>query len=183
MNRRGLLAVATAAVALFVAQVATAGGGQRDLPPWMGTWALNPAKSTIKVIAGPGAGGARVVSQSLHIEQVDADLELIGNTVMADERVAYHEDLHLNLDGSEAPHPPAVFTVKVIDAATFEITSRVNTPGINLTEVSRFVVSTDGNTLTETKTQIERQVVPKTADQTTGAVLNTATSVLVFERK
>jgi hypothetical protein len=48
--------------------------------------------------------------------------------------------------------------------------------------VSRFSFSSDGRTLTETKTQTEREVVLEGADQTTGAVIRSSTSVLVFDK-
>ena len=58
----------------------------------------------------------------------------------------------------------------------------MSTRDINLGEVSHFAFSPDGNTLTETKTQTFRKVVPEGVDQTTGAVLKTSTFVLAFYR-
>jgi hypothetical protein len=48
--------------------------------------------------------------------------------------------------------------------------------------VSRFVFSPDGKSLTETKTQTERAMVAEGADKSSGTVIKTSTSVLVFVR-
>jgi hypothetical protein len=54
---------------------------------------------------------------------------------------------------------------------------RTNAVGMN-----RFVISSDGKTLTETKTQIYREVVSECVDPATGKVLKSSTSVLVFDK-
>ena len=52
----------------------------------------------------------------------------------------------------------------------------------DMTKVSHFALSSDGRTLTETKTQTERELVPDSVDKTSGAVIKTSTFVLVFNR-
>jgi hypothetical protein len=53
---------------------------------------------------------------------------------------------------------------------------------IRLGEVSHFAVSSDGQTLTETKTQTEREAVPEDAEKNSGAAIRTSISVLVFRK-
>lgn len=64
-----------------------------------------------------------------------------------------------------------------MDDFAFEILSQLIVPGHNLEEVSRLSISSDGRTLTETKTQTE-----KGAPENNQAI-KTSTSVLVFNKR
>jgi hypothetical protein len=88
----------------------------------------------------------------------------------------------LSLDGRETVAGPASLSFRRIDDSTFDIISKLNTRNNNIGEVSHFAISSDGRTLTETKTQTQREVVPEGADTTKGAVIKTSTSVLLFSK-
>jgi hypothetical protein len=152
---------------------------------WIGTWELNVSKSTFGKILVPGAPpDLAIVSQRLRIEQSDQAIRLSGDTVMSDSGGPHsgHDDTALSLDGRETVLGPFSLSFRPIDGSTFEVTSKVNIPGSNVGEVSRFSFSPDGRTLTETKTQTEREAVPEGADKTAGAVIKTSKFVLVFSK-
>jgi hypothetical protein len=152
---------------------------------WVGTWALNVPKSTFGTILIPGAPvGFTVGSQTLIIKQTAREIRLSGETVFSDSNGSHsgHDDNSLSLDGRETVVGPISLSFSRIDDSTFDIVSKVNISNRNLGEVSRFSFSSDGRTLTETKTQTEREVVPEGVDKITGAVIRTSTSVLVFNK-
>jgi hypothetical protein len=152
---------------------------------WIGTWELNVSKSTFGKILVPGAPpDLAIVSQRVRIEKSGQAIRLFGDTVVSDSSGPHsgHDDTALSLDGSETVLGPFSLSFRPIDGSTFEVTSKVNIPGSNIGEVSRFSFSADGRTLTETKTQTEREVVPAGADKAAGAVIKTSEFVLVFSR-
>lgn len=168
-----------AAVAGFVAISQAA-------PPekWVGAWTLIPQKSTFgAILLLPDApAGLTVVSQTMRIEQTTGEIRLSGDSVMSDSSRSYHDDTSLSLDGRETVIGPGSLSFRRIDGSAFDIVSKVNTGGVNFGEVSHFAFSSDGRTLTETKTQTLREIVPEGADKTTGALIKTSTFVLVFSR-
>jgi hypothetical protein len=95
---------------------------------------------------------------------------------------AVHDDTRLSLDGTETVLGPFFLSFRPIDTSTFEIISRVNISNSNVGEVSRFSFSPDGRTLTETKTQTQREIVPQGNDKTTGALIKISKFVLVFRK-
>jgi hypothetical protein len=160
----------------------------QTVPPrekWIGSWSLNPKKSTFGTILFPGAPvGLTIVSQTLKIEQTAGKIRLSGDTVMSDSSKSYsgHDDSSLSLDGRETVFGPVALSFRRIDDSAFDIVSKLNYTNRNLGEVSHFAFSSDGRTLTETKTQTEREVVPEGTDKATGAVIKRSTFVLVFSR-
>jgi hypothetical protein len=161
--------------------------GQTVVVPakWVGTWALNLQKSTFGTILSPGAPvGFTVGSQTFSLKQTAREIRITAETVFSDSNGSHstHDDNSLSLDGRETVVGPISLSFKRIDDATFEIVSKVSINNRNFGEVSRFSFSSDGRTLTETKTQTEREVVPEGVDKTTGGVIRTSTSVLVFNK-
>jgi hypothetical protein len=69
---------------------------------------------------------------------------------------------------------------KRIDGSTFEINSELLVVSRRLTETSHFVIAADGQTLTETKTQIERSADSNSEAE---ATTRTSTFVLVFHKR
>jgi hypothetical protein len=152
---------------------------------WIGTWELNVSESTLGKILVPGAPPElAIVGQRLRIEQSGQAIRLSGDTVISDSGGAHslHEDTALSLDGSETVLGPFSLSFRPIDSSNFEVTSKVNIPGSNVGELSRFSFSPDGGTLTETKTQTKREAVPAGADTAAGAVIKTSKFVLVFSK-
>jgi hypothetical protein len=148
---------------------------------WIGTWDLNVSQSTFGAILIPGApSDPAVVSQRFKIEQIGRAIRISGSSGSGS------GDISLSLDGSEtvlgAGSLSLSLSFRPIDDSTFEIVSKVNIPNTNVGELSRFSFSSDGRTLTETKTQTERKVVPEGVDKTTGAVIRTSQFVLIFNK-
>jgi hypothetical protein len=110
----------------------------------------------------------------LKIELTANDLKLTGDTVVGGK--PYHEETILSLDGKETVVGPASLAFKRIDDSAFDIVSKGTVGNANISELSHFSVSSDGGTLTETKTQTLRNGGPE------GAVIRTSTSVLVFKK-
>jgi hypothetical protein len=161
--------------------------GQTGAVPakWIGTWELDVQKSIFGTSLFPGApAGLKIASQTLRIEQTAREIRLSGDTVVSDSGGSHsgHDDNSLRLDGKETVIGPFSFSFKRIDDSTFDIASKLNSGDRNLGEVSHFAISSDGRTLTETKTQTEREVVPEGADKSAGAVTKTSTFVLVFNK-
>lgn len=129
--------------------------------------------------------GFAVLGQTLRLETSARAIRLSGDTVFRDSTGSHsaHDDSSLKLDGTETVIGPVALSFRPIDGSTFEIISKLKINGRNLGEVSRFSFSSDGRTLTEKKTQTEREFVPEGVDKTTGAVIRTSTSVLVFKRQ
>lgn len=152
---------------------------------WTGRWILNIQKSTFGAILFPGVPvGLKIVGQTIRIEQIAMDIRLSGDTVMLDSSGAHaaHDDNRLRLDGTPAIIGPGALSFRRVDDSTFEIISTVNIPNRNLGEVSRFVFSSDGGELIETKTQSEREVVPKGTDRSAGVLIKTSKFLLVFAK-
>ena len=165
MIRSGRLA-ASAAFVVFAQAASTP-----DL--WLGRWTMDPAKSRVGAIFGPGVpDGLTLTSQSITIENVSGQIRITGDTVLSDGRSA-HDVVEASLDGkpvSMAPGVTASFTR--IGDLTFEVLVKMrNQDGGDQIGVNRFVVSPDGKTLTETKVHTQ-----------TGAIDRSSTSVLVFTR-
>jgi hypothetical protein len=161
--------------------------GQTSAVPtkWMGTWALNVQKSSFGTTLLPGAPvGFKFGSQTISIRQSAVEIRLSGETVFSDTNGTHsaHDDNSLSLDGRETIVGPVSLSFRRIDDSTFDIVSKANISGRNFGEVSRFSFSSDGRTLTETKTQTEKEVVPEGVDKTKGAVIRSSTSVLVFSK-
>jgi hypothetical protein len=86
-------------------------------------------------------------------------------------------------DGSETvPGSDCLSLLQTNRRFHFRDRQQVNIPNTNVGEVSRFSFSSDDRTLTEAKTQTQREVVPEGADKTTGAVIKTSKFVLVFSK-
>jgi len=154
-------------------------------PKWVGTWTLNVQKSTFGTILVPGAPvGFTVDSETLDIKQSTREIRISGETVFTDSTGSHsaYDDNSLSIDGRETVVGPISLSFRRIDDSTFDIISKINISNRNLGEVSRFSVSSDGRTLTETKTQTEREVVPEGVDKSTGAEIRTSTAVLVFSK-
>jgi hypothetical protein len=95
---------------------------------------------------------------------------------------ATHDDYRLSIDGRETTDDVGSFSFRQAGADAFEIVSRLNVKAINFGEVSHFALSADGRTLTETKIQTERKVVPEGTNQAAGKLIRTSKFVLVFRR-
>jgi len=143
--------------------------GQTDVPAkWTGTWVLNVPKSTFGQILFPGApDGFRVLSQTVRISGTAREIRLSGDTVFSDRDGSHtgHDDGLLRLDGTETTLGPGSFSLRRIDDSKFEVVSKMG----GIREVSEFKFSSDGQTLTETKTQ-------------TAPDKKTSISVLVFAK-
>lgn len=151
----------TLAVAWILFYGSTASSLVTSVPSaWIGVWKLNLSQSTF------GPGTPAIVGQTLKIDGGPETLVLSGDTTLLDGRHV-PEVTTLRLDGKETTMPGGFQIVfKGIDDVTFEII--VTLPGVGA-GVNRFVFSSDGKALVETKTQTVRG--------------STATSVLTFERQ
>jgi hypothetical protein len=161
--------------------------GQRASVPakWIGTWELNVSQSTFGTVLFPGVpSDLAILSQRLTLEQTGKAIRLSGDTAVSDSSGSHsvHDDTSVSLDGGETVIGPGSLSFRPIDVSTFEILTKVNISNSNVGEVSRFSFSSDGKTLTETKTQTEREVVPEGVDKTAGAVIKTSKFVLVFTK-
>jgi len=152
-------------------------------PKWAGTWVLNVAESTFGPFLMPGLPPELAIfSQTLKLEITAKSFELTGESNYRDGSGihASHEHVSLKLDGEETVFGRVSLSFKPVDDLAFEITSKLKNSDPYLVEVSYFSVSPDGTKLSETKTQTEREVVTEGGNKTSGAVIRTATSVLVF---
>ena len=165
--------VVPVALALFL--------GQAPQANWVGTWVLDADRSTFGAILFPGApADISIVSQTLTITQTETQMVLSGDTVVSGTGRSYHDATTLRLDGAPTTVGPASLALRQVDRAAFEVVTQLTTTTHNVGEISRFAVSSDGMSLTETKTQTARAQVLEGADPTTAAVLKTSTSVLLF---
>jgi hypothetical protein len=161
--------------------------GQPSAVPanWLSTWILNLKESKIGPIRGPGipASGLTVTSQTLTIAVAAGHLKVAGDTVTT-QIGNTHEAFDVDLERGETilSGGPRVSFTKIDDTAFDIVLSLNNKTFGNQAGVNRFVFSADGKTLTESKTQTEREPVPEGEDQTKGAVTRTSTSILVFHR-
>jgi hypothetical protein len=157
--------------------------GQADVVPakWIGKWALDVEKSTFEAPLLPGGPGPlSIVSQTLRIDETERNIRLSGDTLYSDNSGPHlsHDDTSVSFDGTPTARGPISLSFRRINDSSFDIVSQLIIRGRNLGEVSHFVVSSDGGTLTETKTQTEREG----ADSNTTRVIRTSTSVLVFRK-
>jgi len=146
---------------------------------------LNVHNSTFGEILIPGARvDLKIIRQTIRIEQTATDIRLWGDTAMSDGNGSHstHDDNRLKLDGTATVIGPVSLSFRRINDFAFEIISAIDIPDHNVGEVSRFVFSPDGRTLTETKTQAEREVVAPGTDKSSGAVIKTSKFVLVFAK-
>ena len=149
---------------------------------WNGTWSLDVEKSTFGPILFPGVPPKMtVVAQKMKIERADGNIRLSGETTvsLSGRTVTSKDDTSLSLNGNAAAVGPARLTFRPIDAAAFEILTTVILRDTEYREVSRFVFSKDGRSLTETKTQAER---PRSSNDGKGKAEPTksSSSVLIF---
>lgn len=157
--------------------------GQADAVPakWIGKWALDVEKSTFEapLLAG-GPGPLTILSQTLRIDQTERNIRLSGDTLYSDNSGPHssHDDTSVSLDGTPTVRGPISLSFRRINDLTFDIVSQLSIRGRNLGEVSHFAISSDGGTLTETKTQTEREG----ADSSATRVIRASTSVLVFRK-
>jgi hypothetical protein len=152
---------------------------------WTGAWALNVQKSTLGEILIPGVPvDLKIIRQTVRIEQAATDIRISGDTVVSDGNGSHsnHEDNRLKFDGTATIIGPVSLSFRRIDDFAFDIISALDIPDHNVGEVSRFVFSPDGRSLTETKTQTEREVVAEGTDKSSGAVIKTSKAVLVFAK-
>ncbi len=160
-------------------------GQKADIPKWAGTWELDVQESSFGKILFPGAPvDLTLLSQRAKLEQATDKLKMSADIVYSDANGPHkvHEESSLSLDGQETVIGPGSLSFRRIDDSTFDMISRLNTKNTNVGEVSHFAVSADGQTLTETKTQTKREVVPEDAEKNSGAVIRSSTSVLVFRK-
>jgi hypothetical protein len=160
-------------------------GQKADIPKWAGTWELDVQESSFGKILFPGAPvDFTLLSQRAKLEQATDKLKMSADIVYSDAKGPHkvHEESSLSLDGRETVIGPGSLSFRRIDDSTFDIISRLNTKNTNLGEVSHFAVSSDGQTLTETKQQTEREAVPEGAEKNSGAVIRTSISVLAFRK-
>jgi len=157
--------------------------GQADAVPakWIGKWALDVEKSTFEapLLAG-GPGPLTILSQTLRIDQTERNIRLSGDTLYSDNSGPHssHDDTSVSLDGTPTVRGPISLSFRRINDLTFDIVSQLSIRGRNLGEVSHFAISSGGGTLTETKTQTEREG----ADSNATRVIRASTSVLVFRK-
>lgn len=174
-------------VCLFTIAISFTALGQVGTAPtnWTGTWKLNVRKSAFGAILVPGTpADFRILAQTLRIEQAANEIRLSGDTTFSagggsDTR---HEDIPLRLDGTPTNVGPVALSFRRVDNYAFEIISTINVPNTYVGEVSRYVFSSDGSTLTATKIQTERAPVPVGTDQSKGAVIRTSKFILVYDK-
>jgi len=159
--------------------------GQSYSENWTGTWKLDIDKSTFGLILFPGVPpGMTIVGQTLKIERADQNIRLSGESAvkLSKNVISNPEDTSLRLNGDETNLGPAVLAFRPVNPFEFEILSRLQVKDTKYQEVSRFVFSTDGKTLTETKTQTQRAVAPDGGGKAKVASIRSSTTVLIFVR-
>ncbi|PYS05669.1 MAG: hypothetical protein DMG12_06735 [Acidobacteria bacterium] len=116
----------------------------------IGTWKLNPAKSTF-------SPGPALKSQTAKLDPVDGGMKVVADRVEADGKLT-HFEWTAKFDGKDYPvkGDPArdAVSVKKIDDYTLEITNKKG--GKALTTI-RAVYARDGKTRTETTTGTNAQ--------------------------
>jgi hypothetical protein len=123
---------------------------------WNGTWVLSPQDSYTPY-------GVTVTGRSLDIASGRIK---ITSHIVTSEHASLQQEFDLSLDGS-GPRP----SFKRIDDTSFDVILSLNNKKFGKhIEESHFVLSTDGDVLTETIGEV---------DPDTGALLNTS-SILVF---
>jgi hypothetical protein len=165
--------------------IATLLPGQSGTLPenWVGVWRLDVAKSTFGNSLFPGApNGLTIISQTLHIEQIEKDIRLSGETVMTGAPGPAHDDIRLSLDGRPTAAGGMAFFFKRDNDSGFDVISTVSLRTGDIEEVSRFAYSPEGKTLTETKTQTQKPASPVDATKTSGPLTRSSKFILVFSR-
>ena len=147
--------------------------GQQS-PRWIGSWQLDPTAIDRAALA---AFGPVPADQSLRIRLTDETVEIAGETTLVDVPGVYREDMSLRLDGTTTTRGPVTLSVTSFDDSSFEIRSSAVVQAETVTQISRFVVSTDGTTLTETKARTIRP-----ASSAAGTASRSPTVTLVFHR-
>lgn len=174
-------------ICLFTIAISFAALGQLGSVPtkWIGTWKLNVRQSTFGAMLVPGAPATlKIVGQTLRIQHAGNEIRLSGDTDLSDgggSRTS-HDDTRLSLDGTPTNFGPVSLSFRRIDNSAFEIISTINVANANVSEVSRYVFSSDGSKLTATKIQTERAPVPIGTDKSKGAVIRTSKFILVYDR-
>jgi hypothetical protein len=148
---------------------------------WVGTWVLNKEESTVDPGTMQESAKAFLIdvgafSQTTKLEEIDGQLKITADFVWAPAKTS-HEEQYVKLDGTPTAIrgvPDASTTFQRIDDRTFEIVVRIISADTDFEGINRFAISDDGNTLTETKTQVYRA---------NGKDLRSSTSVLVFNKK
>jgi hypothetical protein len=155
--------------------------GQTVPADWIGVWTMSPQESKIGAIFGPGLpNGLTVTGQTLKIAAAAGHLKIASDTATS-EFGSIHDELEVSLDGKESILFPGVtISFKRLDNAAFDLILKMNNKDGNQAGENRFVFSPDGKLLTETKTHIERETVPKGTDPAKGAEIRSSSSVLVF---
>jgi hypothetical protein len=149
----------------------------------LGNWTFQRSSFGKILVAGAPADFA-LLSQRTQLEQETDRLKVSVEIVYSDAGGTRkrHEEASFSLDGKETVIGPASLSFRRIDDSTFDILSQLNTTTTNIGEVSHFAVSSDGQTLTKTKTQTERKPAPKAPWKDSGAVISTSKFVLVFRK-
>jgi hypothetical protein len=162
-----------------------------NMDKWLGTWVLNPQKSTYGDDKAPS--GAAALKQVLKIRMTEGALDLYSRMELPDGTDVADETHLLDLTGKGHVtefdgFKPATETFKQIDRNTFEITLKarptelLDVPDGELTVKVRFTMSTDGNTIRETKQYNYREFAA--ADKAAKTDKNPAEgSILVFEKQ
>jgi len=153
---------------------------------WIGTWSLDIGKSTFGSILIPGVpADMTIVRQTLRVERAGEKIRLSGETAvrLSGNTITSQDDTALSLDGREYNVGPAALAFRPVDSSAFEILSRLKVNDKEYQEVSRFVFSLDGKTLTETKTQTERSDAPGRGDKgKKDEAVRTSITILIFSR-
>ena len=112
-------------------------------------------------------------------------IRLSGHTTVetAGKTLTAKDDTNLSLDGTEIRIGPAVLVVRPIGPYSFEIVSTLKQAEREYRQVSRFVFSQDGRSLTETKLQTERALAAGATSESGDQILRASTSTLLFFRK
>ena len=153
---------------------------------WTGTWSLDIGKSTFGSILLPGVpANMTIVRQTLKIERAGEKIRLSGETavMLSGNTITSQDDTALSLDGRESNVGPAALAFRLVDSSAFEILSRLKVNDREYQEVSRFVFSPDGKTLTETKTQTERSNAAGPGDKEKREAARSSITVLIFSRE
>ena len=149
---------------------------------WIGTWTLNKHKTTFdSQFQRPGID-LNAFNQTLKLDETGGKIKVIAETTYSADTPPRVEEQSLSLDGAETSIGGLNFSFRRIDDTSFDIVGKINTKDANGISVNHFVVSRDGKTLTETKTQTAREAVPQGTDQTKGAIVRSSTSVFVFDK-
>jgi hypothetical protein len=162
-----------------------------NMDKWLGTWVLNPQKSSYGDDKAPS--GAAALKQILKIRMTNGALDLYSRMELPDGTDVADETHLLDLTGKGHVtefdgFKPATETFKQIDRNTFEITLKarptepLDVPDGELTVRVRFAISVDGNTIRETKQYNYREFAAR--DKAAKVEKNPAEgSILVFEKQ